>query len=92
MNAFWLYLQNNGTRLLGIAIGTITVLVGTDIIPPSHVKYYLAAISVLTYWRGQYNASATMTTKAAAAIISQHAEIAAGKPPTLQPPSGRHLL
>jgi hypothetical protein len=51
----WIWVHY-GTRILGGVTGTITVLLTQDVIPPSHVKYYLAAIAVLTYWRGQGNA------------------------------------
>lgn len=75
MNAFWLYIQNNGTKILGVIVGTLTVLVGADIIPPEHVKYYMAAIAVATYWRGQSNSNAIVTTQAATTIIAQHASL-----------------
>jgi hypothetical protein len=75
MNVFWLYVQNNGTKILGLIVGTLTVLVGTDIIPPEHVKYYMAAIAIATYWRGQSNSNSTVTTQAATTIIAQHAAL-----------------
>jgi hypothetical protein len=52
------------TRLIAFALGTITTLVGTDIIPESQLKYWAAAISVLTYWRGQTTATTYTTAKA----------------------------
>ena len=72
-NAFWLYLQNNGTKILGVAVGVLTILTTSDVVPASHLKYYLIAISILTYLRGQANSNATVTTQAAATIIAQHA-------------------
>lgn len=54
MNMFWTFLQNNGTKLLGLAQGTVALLCGmAGIIPDSHLKYWLAASAVLTFWRGQ---------------------------------------
>lgn len=55
----WTFLQNNGTKVLGVAQGTIALLAGmAGIIPESHLKYWLAASAVLTYWRGFSNTSA----------------------------------
>lgn len=55
----WTFLQNNGTRLLGVAQGTVAVLCGmAGLIPDSHMKYWLAASALLTYWRGQANSNA----------------------------------
>lgn len=70
-----LYLQNNGTKLLGLLTGTITVLTTTDVIPPTHLKYYMAFLAVATYWRGQANSNAMVTTQAASVIIAQHAAL-----------------
>jgi hypothetical protein len=57
---FWDFLSHLGTtleahatRMLGVAVGTLTALTSTGIVPESHLKYYLAAIAILTYWRGQ---------------------------------------
>lgn len=55
-----------GTRALGVAAGTITTLCGTGLIPDSHTKYYMAALALLTYWRGAstsaaFNAATTVT-------------------------------
>jgi hypothetical protein len=54
-------LQTHGTRVLSFAIGTLTTLTATGIVPEPHLKYYLAAITVLTYWRGSYNADIIAT-------------------------------
>jgi hypothetical protein len=63
-NNFWQFLYNtggyfitHGTRMLGIAQGTVAVISGMNgIIPPEQLKYYLGVSAVLTYWRGQANA------------------------------------
>lgn len=83
MSAVLLYLQNNGTKALGIAVGTLTILTTSDVVPAAHLKYYLIAISILTYWRGQANSNATVTTQAASVIIAQHAALK--DPPFLTP-------
>jgi hypothetical protein len=52
--AYWL---SHGTRILGFAQGTIAAVCGvTGIIPDTHLKYWLAASAVLTFWRGHVNA------------------------------------
>ncbi len=47
-----------GTRALGVAAGTITTLCGAGVIPDSQMKYWLAALAVLTYWRGAASSNA----------------------------------
>lgn len=50
---FW---TQHGTKLIGFAQGTIAAVAGvTGIIPDAHMKYYMAAIAVLTFWRGFFN-------------------------------------
>lgn len=50
--------RTDGTKILGILQGTIAALAGvTGIIPERHLKYWLAASSVLTVWRGFVNSS-----------------------------------
>lgn len=50
------FLRSHGTKLIGFAQGTIAAIAGvTGIIPESHLKYYMAAIAVLTFWRGFIN-------------------------------------
>lgn len=58
LSALWAFWSDKGTRILGVATGTLVTLTGTGIIPDSHLKYWMAAIAVLTYWRGQSNANA----------------------------------
>jgi hypothetical protein len=49
-------IKEEGTKVLGLAQGTIAALCGvTGIIPESHLKYYLATSAVLTFWRGFVN-------------------------------------
>lgn len=47
-----------GTRALGVAAGTVTTLCGTGIIPEGQMKYWMAGLAVLTYWRGQSSSNA----------------------------------
>ncbi len=55
--AFWL---SHGTRILGFAQGTSAAIGGvTGIIPDAHLKYWLAASAVLTFWRGHVNSRNT---------------------------------
>lgn len=62
----WDWLEAHTTRIIGTALGTVTVLVGTGIIPNNQLKFYTAAIAILTYWRGQ---SITNTVATAKAIV-----------------------
>lgn len=60
MNAVWLLWKNHGTKAIGFAQGTIAAIAGvSDIIPPHHLKYYLASSAVLTFWRGWFNSNQT---------------------------------
>lgn len=54
---FWQFLQNHGTKLLGIAQGTVALIAVSGLIPPAHLSYWLLASAILTYWRGQYNSN-----------------------------------
>lgn len=48
----------HGTKILGFLQGTIAALAGvTGIIPEVHLKYYMGAIALLTFWRGFINSS-----------------------------------
>jgi hypothetical protein len=48
-------ISSHGTRLLGIAQGTIAILCGiVGLIPENQLKYWMAASAVLTFWRGQF--------------------------------------
>jgi hypothetical protein len=60
MNALWLFWKNHGTKAIGFAQGTIAAIAAVDgIIPAAHLKYYLGASAVLTFWRGFFNSSQT---------------------------------
>lgn len=62
-------LWTHGTRVLGVAQGTVALIAGMDgIIPPTHLKYYLAVSAILTFWRGQGNAD-KIADKTAAKIL-----------------------
>lgn len=52
-------LGSHGTRILGIAQGTVALVASTTgIIPDAHLKYWLLASAILTYWRGQATSNA----------------------------------
>ena len=52
----WEFWKSHGTRILGFAQGTIAALCGVaGIIPDNHLKYWLAASAVMTFWRGFTN-------------------------------------
>ena len=47
---------HHGTKTLGFVQGTIAALCGVaGIIPDHHLKYYLGASALLTFWRGFTN-------------------------------------
>lgn len=82
----WEWLESHTTRILGTALGTITVLVGTGIIPQAQLKYYTAAIAILTYWRGQ---AITNTVAAAKSIVgADKAADLVNKQPAAPAPGG----
>lgn len=58
MNKLYLAWKNHGTKVIGFAQGTVAALAGvTGIIPEHHLKYYLGASAVLTFWRGFFNSN-----------------------------------
>ena len=58
LRRFWDFVNTNGTKVIGAAQGTIAALAGVSgIIPDSHLKYWLAASAVLTFWRGFVNSA-----------------------------------
>ncbi len=58
MSTILALIASHGTRIIALALGTLTTLVATGIIPDSYAKYCMAAIAVLTYWRGQATSNA----------------------------------
>jgi hypothetical protein len=58
------WISDRFTRILGVVGGTITVLLSAGVIPTNQVKWYMAAIAVLPYWRGQSTANTVATAKA----------------------------
>jgi hypothetical protein len=65
------WLEGKTTRIIALALGTVTALTGTGIIPEKQLKYYAAAITVLTYWRAQ---AVSKTVDAAKAIVVTQAK------------------
>lgn len=52
------WISGHATKLLGFATGTIAALAAVDgIIPANHLKYWMGALGVLTFWRGWFNSS-----------------------------------
>lgn len=62
------WLEGRTTRILGVASGTLAILTGGNIIPDKDLKYYVIAIAVLTYWRGQ---STSNTYQQAKTVLSE---------------------
>jgi hypothetical protein len=47
---------SHGTKILGLLSGTLAAVAGVGgLIPDAHLKYYMGAIAVLTFWRGFIN-------------------------------------
>lgn len=52
----FVFLKNHGTKVIAALQGTIAAVAGvTGLIPEAHLKYYMAAIALLTFWRGFIN-------------------------------------
>lgn len=50
--------KSHGTKLLGLAQGTVAALCAVaGIIPEAHLKYWLAASALLTFYRGFFNSA-----------------------------------
>lgn len=50
------FLKNHGTKVLAFAQGTIAALAGVaGLIPDAHLKYWMALLALLTFWRGFVN-------------------------------------
>ncbi len=77
-------IASHGTRLIALALGTLTTLVATGIIPDRYAKYCMAAIAVLTYWRGQSTSNAfdrgVVAANAAATEVTPFLSQAKAKP------------
>lgn len=69
------WMSNTATRILAVSIGTLTTLTATGLIPDKDLKYWMAAVAILTYWRGQ--ATGTVYKQAKAVLIAN--------PPSSQP-------
>ena len=63
----FVWIEGKFTRGLAIAGGTIAILASSDVIPAAQMKYWMAAIAVLTFWRGQ---STSKTYDQAKAVLS----------------------
>lgn len=58
MNTLIEFWKSHGTKALGFAQGTIAAVAAIDgIIPPNHLKYYMAASAVMVFWRGFFNSA-----------------------------------
>lgn len=68
-NVFY-WFEARTTRMIALTLGTVTILVGSGIIPEHQLKYWAAAISILTYWRAQ---SISKRVADATAIIASQA-------------------
>lgn len=56
LKQIYCFLRNHGTKVIGGVQGTIAAVAGVGgIIPDAHLKYYMATIAVLTFWRGYFN-------------------------------------
>jgi len=50
------FIDDHGTKILGFVSGTIAAIAGVGgLIPEAHLKYYMGAIAVMTFWRGFIN-------------------------------------
>jgi hypothetical protein len=53
------FINQHGTKVLGFLSGTIAAIAGVGgLIPDAHLKYYMGAIAVMTFWRGFINTKA----------------------------------
>jgi hypothetical protein len=86
------WFETRTTRMLGLLLGTLSILNGSGVIPEAQLKYYTLAVGILTFWRG-YAISNTVAD--AKAIVKQQAADAASPvktyvlqaspPPTKEP-------
>lgn len=58
LTLIWDFLRGHGTKVIGFAQGTVATIAGvTGLIPDGHLKYWLGASALLTFWRGFVNSS-----------------------------------
>ena len=81
MKGIWTWVEGHITRILALSLGTVTALLTTGVIPAADVKWYMAAITVLTYWRGE---ATNNTYQVAKAVVATTKQVTAESPP---PPS-----
>lgn len=62
------WFEDRSTRILGLAGGTLTILLSSGVIPTAQIKWYTAAIAVLTFWRGQSTANIVAAAKSIVAV------------------------
>ena len=52
----WRFIDSHGTKVIGFVTGTISAIASVSgLIPEFQLKYYMAVIAVLTFWRGFIN-------------------------------------
>lgn len=50
------FLNSHGTKVLGFLQGSIAAIAAVDgIIPANQLKYWMASMGLLTFWRGFVN-------------------------------------
>lgn len=49
--------KDHGTKAIGFAQGLVGTLAGYEVIPATHLKYYLAGSAVITFARGFFNSN-----------------------------------
>ncbi len=56
LQAIWRLLVNHGTKVIGAVSGVLAAVAAVPgVIPQEHLKYYMAAIAVLTFLRGYFS-------------------------------------
>jgi hypothetical protein len=69
------WLEGRFTRILGLAVGTLSIIVGyPNVIPPKYLQGMLVVIAVLTFWRGwatsnTYNQAKAVLSSATAPVV-----------------------
>lgn len=60
MSRVWYLWKNHGTKILGFIQGTIAAVASVDGIIPQHsLKYWMAGLGLMTFWRGFFNSKQT---------------------------------